>query len=57
MTGYIPASATLPDGHKSIAVFATEDEAVSYARELLRRDHSHRYYLMDKRGAWEVIRY
>ncbi len=53
-----PATWQLPHGHKSVAAFATKDEASAHARELVSESSNrHAFYLTDLRGAWEVIRY
>ena len=54
-----PASWKLPEGHQSVAAFATEAEARKHAQMDLvnRADGKFAYYLTDKRGAWEVVRY
>ena len=54
-----PASWKLPKGHQSVAAYTTEPEARRHAQMDLvnRADGKFAYYLTDKRGAWEVIRY
>lgn len=48
----------LPHGHKSVAAFATKDEASASARKLVEECAArHAFYLTDLRGSWEVIRY
>lgn len=48
----------LPRGHRSVAAFATKDEASASARELVEECAGrHAFYLTDLRGCWEVIRY
>lgn len=55
----VPATWKLPEGHQSIAAFASEDEARCHAQMAVvnRDDGKFAYYLSNKRGAWEVIRY
>ena len=52
-----PATWNVPPGHKSVAAFASEHEAREQAARLCRDGLGLRYYLTDKRGAWEVISY
>jgi len=49
----------LPDGHESVAAFASLHEAEAEARSLLRAggNGERRFYITNKRGAFEVIRY
>ena len=49
------ATWNLPQGHTSVGAFATVEEAQNAARA--RVGDGAAYYVMDKRGAWEVIRY
>ncbi|QOT71920.1 hypothetical protein H5V43_01715 [Sphingobium fuliginis] len=55
----IPATWKLPEGHFSVAAFATAEEARQHVQMDLvnRADGKFAFYLTDKRGAWEVIRY
>ncbi len=54
-----PATWKLPEGHEAMAAFATVEEAQDCARGLYGTlgGMNWRYYVMDKRGAWEVIRH
>lgn len=47
----------LPEGHERLSAFASLEEAQNDARQRIRADSSFFYYLSDKRGAFEVIRY
>lgn len=48
----------LPEGHKSVAAHASEADARAVAQMLVpRAPKDIRYYITDKRGAWEVIQY
>lgn len=51
------ATYRLPDGHSSAGAFATQAEARQVGNFLIQRARKGvTYYLMDKRGAWEIIR-
>lgn len=52
------AGTVLPEGHEAVAVFLSKDEAREEARRLLYiSPRPYRFYIQDRRGAWEVIRY
>ncbi len=53
----VDASWKLPEGHKSVGAYVTLTEATLHARRLAAKDRSWAYYVMDKRGAAEVIRF
>ena len=53
----IDATWKLPEGHESVGAYATLTEATLHARHLVEKDRAHAFYMMDKRGAAEVIRY
>jgi hypothetical protein len=48
---------TLPFGHESVGAFVTQEEAAACARSVMHLNAEWAFYLSDKRGAWEVIRY
>lgn len=54
-----PATWRLPEGHESVGAYATQKDATAAAQEMARTIDYYRWclYIMDKRGAWEIIRF
>ena len=53
----IDATWKLPEGHESVRVYSNKREAEACAKWLAAKYRDWLYYIMDKRGAAEVIRY
>lgn len=53
---FIDATWKLPEGHESVGAYVHQNEAVQAAQEMAFGEDG-RFYIMDKRGAWEIIRY
>jgi len=53
----IPCTWNLPEGHESVAAFATAMEALDHGQQLVRDGAPGKFYITDRRGAYELIRH